>query len=297
MTAEFGSVMFARLDGLEALAEDLGHRGAHALLGATQEALARLIEQNDGELIETIGDEQLALFGSPDAAANAALLMMAQVENARPRCFSLAIGMQTGTVHRKPGGGIYGDTVNTAARVKALADPGRVLATADSVRDMHAETRSITRPFDRVRVKGKAVELKIFEILWRPRDLDQTTISPKLIDTGYLRNLSSDTLTLGFCGKRLVLRDSMTPVTVGRGNHCEIQVDSPAASRNHARIDHRRGKFLLIDESTNGTHLCRADGSDTVLRREEAVLTGHGVFCLGEAARRGNPWLINYHCH
>lgn len=288
------TVMFARLDGVEPLADEVGYEAAHSLMTATQDALAGHVAENGGELIETIGEEQLALFPTPDAAVNAALLMMPQVEGARPRCFSLGIGLQTGTVHRKPNGNVYGDTVNTAARVKALADPGRVLTTADAIHDMHPQTSSLARPFDRVKVKGKAAELKIFEIIWQPKDLNQTTIAPKMIDTGYLRNLSSDTLTLRFADRTIVVRDSMTPVSVGRGSHCEIHVESPAASRNHARIDHRRGKFVLIDESTNGTHLRRADGSDAVLRREEAVLTGQGVFCLGEAARRGNPWLISY---
>ncbi len=288
------TVMFTHLHGLETLAGDVGHDAAQSLLAASQSRLAEVIDDNDGDLVETIGEEQLALFNTPDAATNAAIQMLPVVENAQPRCFRLSVGVHTGTVFRKPDGDVYGDTVNTASRMKSLAEPGNILATEATVNDMHAQTRSLTRAFDRVKVKGKAEEIKVFRIVWRPDDLNRTRIVPKMIDTGYLKDLAAEKLVLSFAGKSIVVRDSMTPVSVGRGTHCEIQVESPSASRNHARIDHRRGKFVLVDESTNGTHLRRADGSDAILRREEAVLTGRGVFCLGEPASRRSRWLISY---
>ena len=57
-------------------------------------------------------------------------------------------------------------------------------------------------------------------------------------------------------------------------------VDDRMASREHARIECRRDKFVLTDQSTNGTYVTKADGA-TYLRREETTLTGEGKITLG----------------
>ena len=57
-------------------------------------------------------------------------------------------------------------------------------------------------------------------------------------------------------------------------------MQEPLASRLHARIEYRRGKFFLVDQSTNGTYL-RGAASEAFLRREEALLDCSGAISLG----------------
>jgi len=115
-----------------------------------------------------------------------------------------------------------------------------------------------------------------------------------MINSGYLEDLTADTLDLTIGTEQRQITPDMTPVNVGRASNCDCRVQSQSASRLHCRIDHRRGKFVLIDLSTNGTHLVRSDGSETILRREEAVLTGSGRFALGEAASERGPWTVHF---
>ncbi len=292
------TVMFARTTGSIELTQRLGPETAHQRLVACQERLREFIDECNGELIEVIGDESLCLFASPDAALNAACRMQTMVSRGDEQCadgLALRVGMHLGVVYRQDGN-IFGDTVNTASRVVNLCDDGQILTTQQTVDEMHAQSKELLRLFDRVRVKGKRDDLKIYEGIWQPEDLNLTSIDSGMIDTGYLKNLTADQLILEIGEQRIALTPATTPVVVGRGHHCDINVMSPAASRNHARIDHRRGKFVLIDESSNGTHIVRADGSQAVLKREEAVLTGRGVISLGQMANEDNDFLVSYEC-
>ena len=42
------------------------------------------------------------------------------------------------------------------------------------------------------------------------------------------------------------------------------------------------GKFVIADRSANGTYLSIDGDSEIVLRREEALLRGHGFIALGQ---------------
>jgi len=53
------------------------------------------------------------------------------------------------------------------------------------------------------------------------------------------------------------------------------------ASRMHARIERRRDKFVIVDQSSNGTYVT-VDGEPEIhLKREELMLRGRGRVCFG----------------
>ena len=73
-------------------------------------------------------------------------------------------------------------------------------------------------------------------------------------------------------------------------------VPAPRASRPHARVEFRNGKFVLVDFSSNGTFL-RVDGErDVVLHREAAPLRGSGWIFLGAASERPEPGQAVRYC-
>ena len=59
------------------------------------------------------------------------------------------------------------------------------------------------------------------------------------------------------------------------------------ASRTHARIERRRDKFVLIDQSTNGTYVTFDGEAEFALKREEVILRGKGRICFGHAFDAG----------
>ncbi len=293
------AVGFASLTGIEDIASK---QGQQASLDIQQHALDRLIAlcgEYDGEIGNVVGGELLCLFPDPDAALNAACRMQHVIHedpDIRHEGLSLVVGMHLGPVYRKDGE-VFGDSINTAARVKGEGQPGQILITRDMSEDLHAQSLQLLKPFDRLRVKGKAQALTLMQATWNPADLNSTSVMASMINSGYLKELAADVLELTLSGERRVINSGMTPVNVGRSQTCEVRIRSQAASRLHCRIDHRRGKFVLIDVSTNGTHLVRSDGSETILRREEAVLTGSGTFALGEPAHENGRWTVRFTTH
>lgn len=80
----------------------------------------------------------------------------------------------------------------------------------------------------------------------------------------------------------------------GRSGECDLVVNSEFASRKHARILFRKGKFVLIDHSTNGTFVKPQGGKEVYVQQEEVPLAGSGFISLGKSASVSNAHMIYY---
>jgi predicted component of type VI protein secretion system len=83
---------------------------------------------------------------------------------------------------------------------------------------------------------------------------------------------------------------------MGRAEDNDLVVKGNLISRIHARVEMRRGKFMLVDQSTNGTFLQNAHGEETFVRRDSTELNGEGVIGLGRVAKAGTPLAIHFAC-
>lgn len=81
---------------------------------------------------------------------------------------------------------------------------------------------------------------------------------------------------------------------MGRGDACDIIVQNGFASRQHIRIELRFGKFILVDQSTNGTYIRFSDGNVVRLVREEMVLRGSGSISLGQPYSENPADLVEF---
>jgi adenylate cyclase len=100
-------------------------------LDAARGLFRKLIELNQGRVVDMAGDSVLAVFETAGGAVNAAIT--AQKELARmadplpeERRMRFRIGVHLGDVIEKADGTVYGDGVNIAARLEALAEPGGI---------------------------------------------------------------------------------------------------------------------------------------------------------------------------
>jgi hypothetical protein len=167
----------------------------------------------------------------------------------------------------------FGDTVNVAARLCSLAKRDQTLMAAQTVEHLPAPLRVRTRSQDVQAVRGKAVDIELFELLWQDSQDDLTTLAPR-------RTGRHARLTLR-CGEREIAVEDANVLTFGRDGNNDIVILDRKASRLHARIERRRDKYVLIDHSTNGT-FCTLQGEGEVeLRREELLLRGRGRIVFG----------------
>ncbi|HUQ74455.1 MAG TPA: FHA domain-containing protein, partial [Burkholderiales bacterium] len=79
-----------------------------------------------------------------------------------------------------------------------------------------------------------------------------------------------------------VRRRDRDSVTMGRDEHCGIQVHDEEASRLHCTIERRQDKWFLIDHSTNGTYVGVEGREEVLVQREEFTLGGRGRIALGQ---------------
>jgi adenylate cyclase len=84
-------------------------------------------------------------------------------------------------------------------------------------------------------------------------------------------------------GREVVLDDSHKEITMGRAEENDVVVKGTLISRLHARIEALRDRFLLVDQSTNGTFVTNQEGKEAFVRRDSIVLQGRGYIGLGKA--------------
>lgn len=105
------------------------------LVDAFQSATREAVERFGGRIVKFLGDGAMAEFPSTRAAVGAAEAVRKRFREravsddlAEP---SLRIGIHVGDVAIDRGGDLYGDGVNVAARLRAVAEPGETLASED----------------------------------------------------------------------------------------------------------------------------------------------------------------------
>jgi adenylate cyclase len=106
-------------------------RATVAALDAARAAFRKNIETHGGRVIDMAGDSVLAVFETTAGAVAAALAVQrdldaASKDMAEDRRLRFRIGVHLGDVIEKADGTVYGDGVNIAARLQALAEPGGI---------------------------------------------------------------------------------------------------------------------------------------------------------------------------
>jgi hypothetical protein len=283
--------MFADVSGSTSLYEKLGDQRALAAIEVVLSELRKSTGLQDGRVVKTIGDEVMAVFPSVDAAMQAACDMQTrvaaipQVNNAR---LAIRIGFHYGPAIEDKGD-FFGDAVNTAARMAGLAKGGQIITSGQSVDALAPLLQASTREIDAFHVKGKQDEIRIFEVIWHDsadltamaeRELPPTTAQP--------------VLTLTYGALTLTLGAEQKSASLGREAGNELVVPDKMASRVHCKIEFRRGNFFLVDQSTNGTYVTVGADAEILLKREQIMLRGRGIICLGHTASSSDAELVSF---
>jgi class 3 adenylate cyclase len=271
------AILFADISGSTALYELLGDkpatRAVETCLGQLREVVAKL----QGQVVKTIGDEIMAVFGKPEAACEAAAEMQHRIAALPPVAgvkLAIRIGFHFGLVLEDKGD-FWGDGVNTAARLAGLAKAGQILTTGATANSLPAMQRGNLRDLDEISVKGKHDAVRVFELMWGDTE-DATHLA------GVTTKARAETqLTLEVGERTLGFPRDKTVLILGRDNTCDIVIREKTASRRHARIERRGTQYVLVDESTNGTCVEIEGDREVVLRRDSVMLRGRGKIALG----------------
>ena len=180
------TVLFSDIRSFTSISERLTPEGLVELLNVYLGEMTDVVFEHQGTLDKYIGDAIMAVWGAPvphdDHAARACRAAVDMQDRLRvldatfdekgwPR-LEIGVGVHTGEMvvgnmgsARRLSYTVIGDNVNIASRLEGLTKHyrARILASEDAV----AEARGavVVRELDRVRVKGKAAPVGIFEVL------------------------------------------------------------------------------------------------------------------------------------
>jgi adenylate cyclase len=271
------AILFADVSGSTRLYELLGDKVAKKAIEDCLASLTEVVNQHQGKVVKTIGDEIMVVFPRPENASSAAHDMQNRV-SAMPAVsghpMRVRVGFHFGPVLEDKND-FFGDGVNVAARLAGLAKGGQVLTSAATVEAMPAWQRRNLRSLSDFTVKGKQESLDLFELMWEDTDEATQIVGQRSVS----RPVAP--LKLEFRGATIVFPAAGSLMAIGRDQAGDVVLVGKNASRRHARIERRRDQYFLIDESTNGTFVTFDGDAELLLRREQVLLRGTGLVSFG----------------
>ncbi|HEY9035676.1 MAG TPA: adenylate/guanylate cyclase domain-containing protein [Pseudomonadales bacterium] len=291
---DHSAIVFADIAGSSRLYKEQGDDRARELIAAALDEMSAVATRHHGRVIKTIGDEIMVQFSSATDAIEATINIQRLRHKSQPR-LQARIGVHFGPTISQAGD-VFGEAVNDAAALVRIAKGGQIITSTETVRELSDRLKAQARRFDRVKLKGADESTVIYVMDW-----EQETTAAEA--TQVMSAINDDTQTIPPGGlleliyrdKRTGISPNHTPFIVGRDHGiAHLQILSTVASRDHFRIEYRRGKFILADNSTNGTWVQLEGHEPAYLRREELPLTGPGIISVGQAIDLENPHLIRF---
>ena len=288
------AVLIADVCGSTPLYEASGNIKALELIADCLDSISRIVDAQGGTVLRSKGDDVLCIFPDADSAVCAAAQM---VDDQSDRPLDIHVGIDYGFVVRDRSG-VFGDAVNVAGRMQSLAKPGEIITTESVYAQLGDEMRRQVRLLDTQTVKGKSEHMNIYDVLKDDTQVTyyvgedgKHTVHPKSLD-----KISGPkvTITLEFGDRTIVCRDGGPGFHIGRASSCDLIMDEPCVSRDHALLTVRRGKVLITDMSSTGTWIAPDDGEPVLLRRDVMQLASDGIFSLGLRPRENGPTIVNY---
>jgi len=286
------AVLFADVSGSTSLYETLGDRAALAAVESVLNLLKRAVAVQQGRVVKTIGDEVMAVFESADTALQAAVDMQTQVSEL-PTVGDVRLGIRVG-FHAGPvleeRGDVFGDAVNTAARLAGLANAGQIITSGPTVDALSLLLRDGTRDLDALPVRGKHDEIRVFEVLWQ----DVGTIT--FMAPRGARSAAEPVLRIEHGGRVIRMESGVGRIMFGRDQSNDVVIADKMASRVHGRIERRRDKFYYVDLSSNGTYVANEGDVELLIRRDQLMLRGRGRISFGHSSGDPDAEVVTFSC-
>jgi len=291
------AILFADVVGSTRLFDGLGDQRARVMVAICIDVMRTATEQHHGAVIKTIGDEIMATFPTADDALNAAGQMQKQITahaelKVEGQPVAIRIGCHFGPVVLEARD-VFGASVHTANRMTSQAKAGQIITTSATVERLSPEWRASVRQIDIATIRGQGGEVALYEVLWQTDDVTSMLPAFALPSHDQRRTLRLRVRS----GDREVICDQLHPhVNIGRADESDLIVRGNLISRLHARIEFNRNRFLLTDQSTNGTFVQIIGQEEAFVRRDSMPIKGEGMIGLGRVPDVDSPQTIRFFC-
>lgn len=263
------TVMFTDLSGSTKLSEQIGDLQMRGLIKRHYDIITPAIKDNNGVLVKTMGDGTLSYFAEPDNAIVAAMEIERRMtefnEDSRHPELLVRCGLNTGLgIVEKDD--IYGDVVNFAQRLEALAKPLEILISEETFGKIKNPDQFRAEFITKTKIKGKAKTQAVYKIYWQ----NEGTMTIEAEKAEYaLNNGSPSTQSLkttngpdfasalhGVSCKLIVKKEKGEPRSyllgqteqiIGRSTKADIKIAELYISRKHAKIFFNGNNHIIED--------------------------------------------------
>jgi class 3 adenylate cyclase len=293
MAGKSATILFADITGSTRMFDTLGDVMAKQIVSDTILCMAQEVERYHGRVIRTIGDEVMAELPGPEQGLLAAIAMQLSLtkHNATTgKNTQIRVGFNCGDVIHE-GGDVFGDAVNVASRIVDQCRPGQILTTQGTAAMMPASVSDTMRSLGTRSLKGKEMDIEVFEILWQ-NDRSKLTVVSR--STPSFNEKISPSLCLEYQQNRVTIQKRDTPFVLGRDSQSNLWIDDDRVSRIHAVIEYHQGQYNLRDQSTNGTWIYLGHQEKLFIHQESLLLSSVGIISLGKDSRNFNTHNIDF---
>jgi len=289
------AICFADICDSTSLFEEYGDDEAREIVGRVLDVVSDVIEDYNGTVVKTIGDEVMGTFSELIAATSAVTKFPQAVESDEELAalgIEIRVGMCYGSVVQEDDGDVYGDAVNTASRLVDWARPDQVVTTADTLEPLPDFFESRTRNLGETTLRGKEESVEIVELLGEQSGSNLTVVEDRGPDP--TQQQDRHVLFLEYEDESITVEQG--PLMLGRGSKSDLRIADSRVSRMHAVIERQRDSFMLTDSSTNGTYVQIGDEDVMFLHREQLRLHGTGHLSLGRHVDADDAQLLRFEC-
>lgn len=287
------TILFADVSGSTKLFELRGNVIAREIIAAVLDALIEVAHRHGGKLIKTIGDEIMCTFPSAVQGLLASTDMQRRIKSDMifvQDNIGIRIGLHHGDALVEEND-VFGDAVNVAARMAAIAKRDQIVATSSTALNITNAAGVRVRSIGTARVAGKLLPIEIVDVMWQ-EDVSHVTTVQRVVQ--FTKN-ARVVLKLRFLDREFQIDELSDPFTLGREEGHTLTIESDWVSRDHAMIEWKKGHFILSDRSTNGSWV-KIGTEELLVHRDAYPLRRSGTISLGQShvAEGGN--LLHFEC-
>jgi len=278
------------------LGSRLGETEAAHAVERCLKRVERVVDGFRGRLVRSGSGQITAAFPTPEEASLAAIEMQRRVADLPP-VSGVKLNIRLG-VHEAEG---EERASLIATQLLELALPDQILCSREVLVDVAHSIGVRVRDLHQLELSGGEA-FQVMELIWHELDdddLPSTLTSTSLLaledlerSAGAMNNDQpppdfhplpdgQPKLCVRYRGKSHLLDEKTPFLTLGREHGNDVVIEDGKASRQHARIERRDGRYFFVDLSTNGTFITFAGEPEIFLRRESLPLRGAGLLCFG----------------
>ncbi len=275
----------ADITGSTPLYEKLSQQEALNHISLILARMRTIIEETGGHCIKSQGDDTLSVFREAEQGFDAARIM---IEEEWEHDLSLHAGLFFGEVLRHDND-IYGNAVNTAARLASLAKPGELLIGDEAFDRLSVDNQGHFVSLGGIKLKGKQDATRAYSFTANQIGNQTVVFSSQLPKLGR----RTESATFEMPGASWTISDGET-LTIGRSGECDVVLPHAWVSRQHAKIELRDQQLEFTDHSSAGSSVLTSDGQEFQIHRRATMLNGEGLLLFGTADRTAENSTMRY---